>query len=285
MQIANYFILKNTELKALISLLDDPDAEVYYHVKEKLLSIGNEVIETLEKEWGKNLNAIVQVRIEALIYELQVEQRTKRFVEWKESYDNDLLTGLWLVSTIQYPDYTLGDLKKEIELLFLEVWQKFDLEAKGRDAVAELNQIFFNEFKFGANTKNFHSPENSIIKSVLASKKGNPISLAMLYLLVANRLKLPIYGVNLPNFFVLTYMDDNEQFYINVFNRGLIFTRRDIESYVDQLNIERKDAYFNPCGNLEIIKRFLRNLMVSYEKNGQNDKKEEVRNLLLFIAD
>jgi regulator of sirC expression with transglutaminase-like and TPR domain len=277
--------LETSKLKALVSLLDDPDQDIYDQIKDKLLSIGGDVIPVLEKEWSKNLNPLVQNRIESLIYELQVEQRVKRFIDWKNSDDQDLLQGLWLVSTIQYPDYEFKDLKKEIEMLFLEVWQKYDISAKGRDAIAELNNILFHELKFGANTKNFHSPENSMLKSVLSSKKGNPISLAMVYMLIAGKLKLPIFGVNLPNLFVLTYMDDYEQFYINVFNKGLIFTKRDIESYVDQLNLNRQNSFFMPCNNLEIIKRFLRNLVVSYDKNGQPDKKEETRNILLFLSE
>lgn len=277
--------MKSKEFKALLFLLDDPDLEVFGQVKDKILTLGSEVIESLEKEWGKNLNPLVQERIESLIYQLQVEQRLMRFIEWKDSYDQDLLRGLWLISTIQYPDYEFSDLKKEVELLFLEVWQKVDINARGRDAVAELNQILFSEFRFSANTKNFHSPENSIFKSVLASKKGNPISLAMVYLVIAQKLKLPIHGVNLPNLFVLTYADDYEQFYINVFNRGLVFNRKDIESYVDQLNLERQESFFSPCNSMDIVKRFLRNLIVSYDRNGQQDKKEEVRNLLLYLSD
>lgn len=277
--------LKKNELKALILLLDDPDHFVYSHIKEEFLALGSDIIEVLEKEWSKSLDPLVQERIESLIYELQVEERLKRFIDWKKSDEQDLLRGLWLISTIQYPDYEFADLKKELEFLFLEVWQKYDISSKGRDSIAELNAILFAELKFGANTKNFHSPENSMLKSVLASKKGNPISLAMVYLLIANKLKLPVFGVNLPNLFVLTYIDDHEQFYINVFNRGLVFTKKDIESYVDQLNLERKAIYFDPCNAFEIVKRFLRNLMVSYEKNGQEDKKEEVRNILIYLND
>jgi regulator of sirC expression with transglutaminase-like and TPR domain len=277
--------LKKKEIKALVSLLDDPDWSVFEQVKDKILSLGNDIVQTLESEWGNNLNPLVQERIETLIYELQVEQRMARFMEWKNADEQDLIKGLWLVCTIQYPDYEYVELRKELDALFLEVWQKYDINAQGRNAVAELNQILFNELKFSANSKHFHSPENSMLKSVLVTKRGNPISLCMVYLIIAQRLKIPVQGVNLPNLFVLTYLDHEEQFYINAFNKGLIFTRKDIESYVTQLNLERKDIFFMPCNNLEIIQRFLRNLIVAYDKNGQPEKKEEVRNILLFLND
>lgn len=277
--------MTKTEIKALISLLDDSDREVFNHVEDKLISLGFDVVPQLESEWESNMNPLVQSRIENLINQLQINQRVDRFVDWKENEEADLLKGLWLISTIQYPEYEFSELRREIEHLFLEVWQQYDITMKGRDAVAELNNALFSKIKFGANTKNFHSPENSMIKSVIATKKGNPISLAMIYLLMGRKLKLPLFGVNLPNLFVLSYLDDEEQFYINVFNKGLVFTKRDIESYVDQLNLTREEAYFSPCSNLDTIKRFLRNLIVAYDKNGQADKKEEVRNLLMVLND
>ncbi len=64
-----------------------------------------------------------------------------------------------------------------------------------------------------------------MINQVLESKKGNPISLAAVYMLIAQKLKLPIFGVNLPNLFVLIYKSEELNFYINVFNRGVIFSK------------------------------------------------------------
>lgn len=277
--------MKEGQIKALVSLLDDTDEEIYHHVSEQLLSLGEGAVEILEREWESNLNPLVQTRIENLISRLQEEIRAARFVDWRRTEDHDLIYGLWLISTIQYPEYEYEELIKDIEKLFLEVWQRYDISAQGRDSIAELNDVLFRELKFGANTKNFHSPENSMIKSVLQTKKGNPISLAMIYLILGRKLKIPLSGVNLPNLFVLTYIDDLDQFYINVFNKGLIFTKKDIESYVDQLSLERKETFFSPCSNLEIIKRFLRNLIVAYDKNGQHDKKEQARDILMILND
>jgi regulator of sirC expression with transglutaminase-like and TPR domain len=104
--------------------------------------------------------------------------------------------------------------------------------------------------------------------------------------MVAQKLKLPVYGVNLPNLFILTYKDDrNPQFYINAFNRGLIFSKKDIESYINELHLTPQDSYFEPCSNLEIMRRVLRNLIMSFDKMGEHAQAEEVKELLLIIAD
>src|SRR5579864_8316336 len=126
---------------------------------------------------------------------------------------------------------------------------------------------------------------NSMINVVLESRKGNPITLCVIYLLVAQKLKLPVYGVNLPNLFILTYKDDNHQFYINAFNRGLIFSKQDIENYINELHLVPQSSFFEACDSLEIIRRALRNLVMSFEKMGEHAKANEVKVLLVEISD
>jgi regulator of sirC expression with transglutaminase-like and TPR domain len=278
--------LKDTELKALVSLLDDEDAQIVSHVEEKIRSLGTSIIPFLEQEWESNFSPQVQRRIEELIHSLQYELLKERINEWFESPDQDLLTGMWLVATYQYPDLELIKLKQELEQLYYETWLEFKPDLYPFDQVKVVNSVLFNKVKFGANTKNFHSPGNSLINVVLETRKGNPITLCVIYLLVAQKLKLPVYGVNLPNLFVLTYKDERHtQFYINAFNKGLIFSRQDIENYISELHLTPQTSFFEPCANLEIIRRVFRNLIMSFDKMGEHAKAEEVKELLLLIAD
>ncbi len=278
--------MEDNEIKALISLLDDDDKQVVAHVEEKILSLGKEAIPHLEREWESNLNPKLQGRIEEILHVLQYNLLKARLLEWFRSKERDLLTGMWLVATYQYPDLELEKLKQELEQIYYETWLEFRPDLHPMDQVKVVNGVLFNKLKFGANTKNFHSPGNSMINVVLESRKGNPITLCVIYMLVANKLKIPVYGVNLPNLFILTYKDDqHNQFYINAFNRGLIFSRQDIENYIAELHLVPQPSFFNPCDSLEIIRRALRNLIMSFEKMGEHAKAEEVKLLLVEIAE
>jgi regulator of sirC expression with transglutaminase-like and TPR domain len=124
-----------------------------------------------------------------------------------------------------------------------------------------------------------------MLNVVLQSKKGNPISLCVLYILIARKLEMPVYGVNLPNLFICTFKSPQVQFYINAFNRGLIFSRTDIEQYISHLHISPLDMFFEPCSNLEILRRVLRNLSVSFEKLGEYYRVDEIKILLNAISD
>lgn len=277
--------MEEKELKALVSLLDDEDKQIVSHVEQKILSIGKGIIPFLEREWESNLNPSVQGRIEELIHTLQYELLRDRLKDWYSSEEQDLITGMWIVATYQYPDLELEKLKQDLEQIYYETWLEFRPDLHPYDQVKVINSVLFNKLKFGANTKNFHSPGNSMINVVIESHKGNPISLCVIYMLVAQKLKLPVYGVNLPNLFILTYKDDNHQFYINAFNRGLIFSKQDIENYIHELHLVPQNSFFEACSSLEIIRRVLRNLVMSFEKIGEHAKADEVKVLLVEISD
>jgi len=277
--------MTENELKALVSLLDDDDKQITAHVEEKILSLGKAAIPFLEKEWESNLSPAVQSRIEDLIHTLQYDLLKERLKNWYDSEDQDLLTGMWIIATYQYPEIELEKLKQELEQIYYEAWLEFKPDLYAFDQIKVMNSVIFNKLKFGANTKNFHSPGNSMINVVLETRKGNPITLCVIYMLVAQKLKLPVSGVNLPNLFILTYKDNNHQFYINTFNRGLIFSKQDIENYINELHLVPQTSFFEPCSNLEIIRRALRNLIMSFEKMGEHAKAEEVKILLIEISD
>lgn len=277
--------MTDRELKALVSLLDDEDDQIVNQIIDKIRSLGKDVIPFLESEWETNFNPSVQRRIEELIHDLQYELLKDRIKDWYESKDQDLLTGLWLVATYQYPDLELEKIRQDLEQIYYDAWLEFKPDLYPYDQVKILNSVLFNKLKFGANTKNFHSPGNSMINVVLETHKGNPITLCIIYMLVAQKLKMPVHGVNLPNLFIVTYKEDKNQFYINAFNKGLIFTRQDIENYIHELRLTPQPSFFEPCSNLEIIRRVFRNLIMSFDKMGEHAKAEEVKELLLIIAD
>ena len=277
--------IKKKEIKALVSLLDDDDSEVLRNVEDKLLSLGSAVIPVLESEWERNFSPIIQKRIEEIIHTLQFEFLKDRLTAWHINKNHDLLKGMWMVATYQYPDLDFNKLKEEIEQIYYDAWVEFKPDLHPYDQVKVLNGVIFSKLKFSANTKNFHSPSNSMLNIVLESRKGNPITLCIIYLLVAKKLKLPIYGVNLPNLFILTYKTKDLQFYINAFNRGLIFLKEDIDNYISELRLSQEELFYQPCTNVDILRRVLRNLIISFEKIGDHYKVDEVKILLNSISD
>ncbi|MET4082340.1 regulator of sirC expression with transglutaminase-like and TPR domain [Pedobacter sp. UYP30] len=281
------------EIDALVRLLDDPDREVYQHIEKKLLSYGAEVIEFLENAWEHSLDALLQERIENIVHQIQFNSVKEDLSLWYMSGAFDLLQGALVINRYQYPDLDEQKIINQIEDIKREIWLSLQYDMSALEQVKLINHVLYNQLGFGGNTKNHHDPQNSYLSQVLESKRGNQISLAIIYATLAQKLDMPIYGINLPQHFILGYLDESKQesteygvlFYINAFNRGNIFGKHDVDQFLRQLNLDPQPIYYKPCTNTDIIRRVLRNLVSAYEKAGSMDKVSELKELQLIIED
>ena len=276
------------------------------HVEQKLLTLGKQIIPILEEEWGELKDLCHQQRLENIIHQLQLNELLQEFIDWQLSKDQDLLHGVYLVCKYRFPDYDKQHLINLIEKLRLDVWLEMNFELSPFEKVRIMNFILYQVHGFKGNVENYHDPANSFINQVLETKKGNPILLASIYILVAQRLNIPIFGVNLPQHFVLAYLEEfgksnvemrfNEieemldksgkiLFYINAFNGGSIFSKTNLIQFLQQVKITVNNDFLVPCTNLDIIKRILRNLASAYEKLNKTNKQQEVLKLLYALGE
>lgn len=288
--------MDQTEIKALINLLDDPDEVIFNHIRERILSIGQEVIPELESAWETSFDSLLQQRIEIIIHTIQYKGIFGNLSDWAKKDSHDLLEGAILIAKYQYPDLDEKKLKAMVQQIRQDAWLELNPNLTALEKVRVLNHIFFELHGFSGNTVNYHAPQNSYINNVLESKKGNPLSLSILYTVIAQSLGLPIYGVNLPEHFILAFRDESKilpislkdhtdgiLFYINPFSKGSVFSKREIDAFLKQLKLEPQTSFYEPCSNITMIKRLIRNLMFSYEKLGYPDKKGEMEKLLAAL--
>jgi regulator of sirC expression with transglutaminase-like and TPR domain len=284
--------MKKNELKAILTLLEDPDKEIFEVVYKSLMDKGLDIIPDLEKAWEGSDNSFIQNRIEDIIHKIQLNFIHHGISNWIKDGASDLIEGAYLVARYQYPDLGLFEILNPIERIKHDAWLEINDKLTALEKVRILNHIIFDVHKFSANTTNYYSPQNSYINQVIFSKKGNPISLGIIYAAVAQKIGLPIYGFNLPKNFILAYKDEfseilnpsskNEDilFYINPFNRGSVLGRKEIDYFLKQQNITPNEIFYQSCSNVDIIQRLLLNLIYSYEKLGYQGKIKDLKDLL-----
>lgn len=278
------------EINALIRLLDDPDEDIYGHIKHELKSYGADVIPNLEIHWESNrLGKLFQYRVENLIHEIQYGSLEERLLHWWQEDNPDLLEGVTLISNYKYPDLTVDDLNTEITKYTKEIWLEINDNLTALEKVKLINHFIFDVHGFRGNVEGFHDNQNSFLKDVLDTKKGNPLSLSILYLLVGRQLDIPIYGINLPRHFVVAFLDPFQitkpvedspvLFYINPFSKGDAFGSSELEEFLDKIKADKAAEGFKPCGPREIIQRMLNNLIYAYSNEGELKKAEELKKL------
>ncbi|MVN92579.1 hypothetical protein GO816_15680 [Mucilaginibacter sp. HME9299] len=284
--------MNEAEIKSLIRLLDDPDREIYSHVHDKLISYGPAAIQYLENAWEQAFDTIQQDRIANLVHEIQFGIVKNELELWQQSGAFDLLRGALIINKYQYPDLDEQKVINQIEEIKRDIWMQMMFEGSPSDQVKLINHVLYNLHGFSGNTTNHQDPQNSYLSQVLESKKGNQISLAIIYSVIAQKLDIPIYGVNLPQHFILAYLDESAKsefesgvlFYINAFNKGYIFGRRDVDMFLKQLNLNADKHFYEPCSNTNIVRRILRNLISSYEQLGSMEKVQELNELLAVLG-
>jgi regulator of sirC expression with transglutaminase-like and TPR domain len=220
---------------------------------------------------------------------------------WAREGGDDLFEGALLVARYQYPDLDELDVRDNLSRVRQDIWLELNDELTALEKVKVFNHILFDVHSFRGNKKNYHAAQNSYINSVLETRKGNPLSLSIVYIILAESLGVPIYGVNLPNHFILCYVDEYnimrfieqsispeaEQadilFYINAFSKGNIVHKTEIASYLEQLKVKAGPEHFNPCPNRAIVGRLLNNLIFSYDRLGYPEKVDELKKLLTVV--
>jgi len=284
--------MKPQEIRALIQLLDDPDDQVFEMVVENLRTSDTSVVPYLEEAWEKSPDELFQDRIEVLIHQIQFREVSVRLTEWYNKPANDLLEGVFLLARYQYPDLRMEDISREIRNIARDLWLELQENLTALEKIRILNHILFEVHRFSANHAQFYSPRNNYINAVLESKKGNPISLSVVYSLVAREVNIPVMGVNLPKNFIVAYrdeyrsdetydpdLDDHILFYINPYNRGSVLGRAELDLFLKQQGLDPRREFFIPCSNNQIIDRLLNNLIFSYQKMGNAEKARELEEL------
>ena len=283
---------KNNELNALISLLDEPNDEMFDQIRNQLMNYGNDAIPLLEDAWDNSFDNIIQTRIEDIIHTIQLKELSIAISHWAGSNSFDLLRGFYLITKYQYPDLDEQDIIYRVELIKRDISLELNSNLTALEKVKVINHIIFEIHGYKGNKTNIDAPQNLFINSLLESKKGNHLSIGILYIIIAQKLGIPIFGVNLPQHFILAYVDETHEekykivdenevlFYINPFNKGAVFTQREIDVFIKHMRIEPNDAYFKPCDNTTIMKRLFETLIYSYKKLGYESKVMELNMLI-----
>ncbi|MDG1260899.1 MAG: transglutaminase-like domain-containing protein [Flavobacteriales bacterium] len=284
--------MSSAEISALITLIEDPDETIFNQVRSEIVARGEIIIPQLERYWEFNqFGNLFQERIENLIHSIQYNSISDQLTEWVADEQNDLLEGAILINKYQYPSFDEEEVRRQVNAIRQDIWLELNDNLTALEQVNVINHILFTVHGFEGNKTNYVAPQNSYMADVLKTKKGNPLSLAILYQVLANSLEIPIYGVNLPNHFVLAYMDENRLgmsqeggdngilFYINPFSGGAIMHKMEIDDFLMHLELPQEVKYYRPCKNVDILQRMVNNLVYAYQQQGKNDKAEELKSM------
>jgi len=281
--------MNELKLDSLIALLDDPDDSVFNLVLEELIKEDISIVDRLEHIWETSFEKLVQKRIEFIIQQIQLKDTKVKIRNWATQESLDLFEGIFLISRYQYPELKLKSVQVQLEKIRKDIWLEFKNSLTSLEKITILNHIFYNHYKFKINRDNIDSPQNGYINRVLDTRKGNAISITILYTLIARSLNLPIHYIDFENNPLVAYFDKdiaqlaNDEdsnhilFYINPSNKGAIIGPKEVE-YI-QPSVELNGNRTEPCPDKTIIKRLIEKLSDDYQQIGSLEKVNYLREI------
>ncbi len=277
------------EIQALVSMVDDPDPVIYREVYDKIVQHGEDAVPFLEDELIRVAGEESCHRLESLIRKIHTEKIYQGLDHWIITTPQDDLTEAWLwVTRYRYPDLSAAAVREELESIRRDVWLEMNENLTALERIKVLNHVFYDIHGFGGNMDDYHHPDNSYLNRVLDTRKGNPLSLSIIYMMLAREMNMPVVGINLPEHFVLAFMGesvdpeslqvkyDKPLFYINAFSGGAVFSEMEINAFLQKLKLDPLPAFFEPCPYPQIMLRMLNNLVMAYELQGDDRRKEEL---------
>ncbi|MDO9254836.1 MAG: transglutaminase-like domain-containing protein [Bacteroidales bacterium] len=283
-------------LNLLIHLLDDPDQEAFHQVSNEILTLGLPAVEPLEEAWFNTNDNLTRQRIEELVHSLQYDGLYHDLEAWVASGGQDLLRGYLIATRFQYPNLEEEKLLANLNKLTRSVWIELNENLTSLEKVKVLNHMLFGVIEIGGEIADIHVPDHYFLNNLLQSKHGNAVSIGILYIIVAQKLNLPIKGVDLTGNFIACFThvpsdfkDDYKptsevKFYINPFAMGAVFTRKEILLYLEKAGIVPSLNCFKPADNITVLKRWCYDLMKAYIDSGMKEKAVELKKFIRILG-
>jgi regulator of sirC expression with transglutaminase-like and TPR domain len=138
--------------------------------------------------------------------------------------------------------------------------------------IAHLHDILFDQEGFVGNTLNYHDPANSYLPKVLETQRGLPISLSLVYKLVAEKVGLCVRGIGLPGHFIVGVESPDGLMLIDPFFGGTLITPSEAQDRIRDTygsDVQWSDELLEPIPNRHWITRMIQNLLHSHSQAGR----------------
>jgi Transglutaminase-like superfamily len=286
----------NSEIRALLQLLDDPETEVYQVVSEKLLHYGQAAVPHLEYYWESVPDGFARRRAEELIGRVNFLALKQEFAEWLGKKSPDLLRGAALVAKVQYPGLDVGALLVQFDKIKKDVWLELNAYMTALEQVNVLNTMIFKYYKFQGHDVASRVPGHFFLNDLLAGKHGNAYSIGILYLALCEALDIPLFAVDIPRQFIFAYIDmvhnylyphDEGEHRVRFFldpATGMLYTQKDVDAYLDKLNVSDRQTLFLPMTSKRIIYKMMEELALCYSYKKEGAKADELHELMQMLV-
>jgi regulator of sirC expression with transglutaminase-like and TPR domain len=271
--------LSEVELRSLVQLLDDEDPASLALVRTQILRVGEPVLPFLD-ELRSKAGTDLAARADEMSRELRFSHLKREFAALARSPEPDLERGALLLARFGHPTVAANTYSVWLDRIAQRIQEDLPSDADATMAFQRLNSHLFQGLGFTGNEARYYDPDNSYINRVIDTRRGIPVSLSVLYLLLGQRLRLPVYGVATPGHFLIGFRPGPHVCYLDAYHKGRLLDLNEVRRMLLRSGYEFRPEYVARCSSRDILVRMMRNLISIYEKTGARDRAEMLAQLV-----
>ena len=258
---------------AIVRLLRDNDPSTVSLLKNQLVDNGPDIISHL-RELAAVDDATVSGHAHDILAEIESRQALDEFTLLCHLFadDGDVEGACWLLARVFLPGVEVDHYQRKLDSWGRQLIRLTASAISTRERVAILTNYLANDLGFRGNSEHYYDVHNSLLPSLIDSKMGIPISLAVLYIALAGRAGIKVEGINLPGHFIVRHGD----IFFDPFHRGKILMQSDCESILRKQKLTFQPAYLEPATARMILIRVLANLLYIFQDNGDEAQRDRV---------
>jgi regulator of sirC expression with transglutaminase-like and TPR domain len=256
-------MLTTTEKDALLALLDDESAAVRQALLAQFLQRGDEGRMFLQ-EVARGPNRVAALAAAWYLRELKFSDPVAEFRGFIQSLNYELETGFLLLTRTVNPALDITAICAQLDAFAARARKLMPRAATMRTQARVLNRVLFEEYGLRGNQEHYTDPKNSLLDQVLARRVGIPLSLSIVYLLVAQRIGLEVEPVGVPGHFLVGGYEPEGPFFVDAFNGGKLLSPEDVFDRIRSLQHTPQLADLAPTPVREVLSRACRNLANHY---------------------
>ena len=272
------------ELFALYSLLDDPQATVQKAVRDRILALGEDAVQGLRELTNVHGN-LHQDIVRELVNEIRRGAALRRLGREFDGPEEpiDLEEGAFIISKFGFPEINTAVYQRRLDDMAADIRVLAGGRAAPLDMFMKLRSYLFSDLGFIGNREDYYNPNNSYLNKVIDYRKGIPITLSVLMLILGQRLGIKLHGIGMPMHFLVQYDDGSRMFFVDAFNSGIIITRDQCRLMLASSGVRLTPEMLTPVTVRDVIERMWRNLYLAYQQQGDEEEAGRVGEILAFI--
>jgi regulator of sirC expression with transglutaminase-like and TPR domain len=274
--------LDEKALRSLVTLLEEEDPASLALVRRKILGVGAAIMPYLD-ELRRAATPQMAVRLDSVAAELRFQDLRREFVRLALAKTPDLEEGALLISRFGFADVDPKVYRAWLDKVAAAVETDIPTDAGIGESVRRLSNHVFQSLGFAGNETRYYDADNSYLSRVIDTRRGIPVTLTVLMLLLARRLKLPLYGVGTPGHFLAGFKEGGASLFVDCFRGGQVMTLPEVKRMLVRNGYEWRPELGKPVGSRDILARMLRNLISIYQKNGAADRAERLSTLVEIV--